>query len=120
MADYHKIHALLWGAFSIGGIVSAFLLPVLILFNNIAFHPSGVLSADSITYDNMITRLANPLTKLYLAILLSTTLFHGLYRFRAFLFEIGLHKAKKPVSIIIYLIIAIGIIATLYYVFTIP
>ncbi len=119
MASNSKIHALLWSGFSLGGIISAYLLPVLLLLD-IFTQPTGILGANQFTHQSMLARLANPLTKLYLIVLLSTTLFHGLYRFKAFLLELGLSSAKKPITIIIYLIAAIGILTTLYYVLTIP
>ena len=60
-----KIHALLWGAFSTGGFISAFLLPSFIILNSILFHPSGIIGSDPISYENVIIRLNNPLFKIY-------------------------------------------------------
>ncbi len=111
-----KIHALLWGAFSTGGFVAAFLLPSFIILNSILFHPSGIISSDPISYENAIIRFNNPLFKMYLIVLFSTTLIHGLYRFKAFLFEVGFLPYKKPITGLVYLIISIGTASTLFFV----
>ena len=111
-----KIHALLWGAFSAGGFVAAFLLPSFIILNSILFHPSGIISSDPISYENAIIRFNNPLFKMYLIVLFSTTLIHGLYRFKAFLFEVGFSPYKKPITGLVYFIISVGIVSTLFFV----
>ncbi|MEK6919721.1 MAG: hypothetical protein AABX62_01605, partial [Thermoproteota archaeon] len=42
-----RVHAMLWGVFSLGGIIAAFLLPVLIYVNNLAY-PLGLWPATKI------------------------------------------------------------------------
>lgn len=69
----------LWLLFSAGGIVSAMLIPILLLLFGIVF-PLGLVAPPD--YEHVRALLANPLTKLLLLVLVVLSLFHFAHRFR--------------------------------------
>lgn len=88
-----------WMLFSAGGIVSAMLMPILILLFGIAF-PLGWLAPPS--HEHISAVLANPLTKLVLFVLCALSLFHWAHRFRHTLYDCfgakPLAKLIEPLS----------------------
>ena len=74
----HKLEPMWWALFSVGGTIAAFALPALIFVNNVA-GPLGWLP-DAVAYDNVLSLLGNPISKLLLIALLTTTLFHVAHR----------------------------------------
>lgn len=75
---------LLWAVFSAGGTVAAFLLPVQVFLFGLAF-PLGWLEPPA--YDEMLALVRLPLTRLYLFVLCSLSLFHWAHRFRYTLYD---------------------------------
>lgn len=75
---------LLWMLFSAGGVVSALLLPILVLLFGLAF-PLGWLDPPS--YDRVRALIANPLTAVVLFSLCTLSLFHWAHRFRHTLYD---------------------------------
>jgi fumarate reductase subunit D len=75
---------LLWLLFSAGGVVSAMLMPVLILLFGLAFPLGWV---DAPTYDGVRALLANPLAALVVFTLCALSLFHWAHRFRHTLYD---------------------------------
>ena len=75
---------LLWAVFSAGGTVAAFLMPVHVFLFGLAF-PLGWLEPPA--YDEMLALLRLPLTRLYLFVLCSLSLFHWAHRFRFTLYD---------------------------------
>ena len=69
----------LWLLFSAGGVLSAMLMPSLLLLFGIAF-PVGWVRPP--THEHMLAVLANPLTRLVLLGLCVLSLFHWAHRFR--------------------------------------
>ena len=65
--------------FSAGGVLSAMLMPSLVLLFGIAF-PLGWIQAP--THEHMLAVLGNPLTRLVLLGLCVLSLFHAAHRFR--------------------------------------
>jgi fumarate reductase subunit D len=74
----------LWVLFSGGGVLSALCLPALLFFIALAF-PLGWLSAPS--FSGMHSLVANPITRLFLFVLCSLSLFHWAHRFRYTLYD---------------------------------
>ena len=97
-----RLEPLWWGLFSVGGTLAAFLLPVHIFLNNIAV-PMGWVSSDSIAYDAMLSLVRNPMVKLYLIGLLSTTLFLAAHRIQTLLHDFKLGLPKGPTSAVFHL-----------------
>lgn len=73
-----------WLLFSSGGMVSALLLPVLMLLFGVLF-PLGLVSSPE--HAHLLAVLSNPITKLVLLVLLVLSLFHWAHRFRYTLYE---------------------------------
>jgi fumarate reductase subunit D len=65
--------------FSAGGIVSAMLVPILLLLFGVAY-PLGWVTPPS--YEHLRAVMANPLTRLVLLVLCALSLFHAGHRFR--------------------------------------
>jgi len=74
----------LWALFSAGGTVAAFLIPVHIFLFGLAF-PLGWLEAPS--HESVLALIRLPLTRLYLFVLCSLSLFHWAHRFRYTLYD---------------------------------
>ena len=108
-----RLHALMWGVFSLGGFIAAFLLPILIYVNNIAY-PLGLWPMTS---KDPTTLLVSDqlLGSLFVLVTIGGSLFHGVFRFQTTLPELGLHGQTDRIVSIGYAIIAVGIIALLYF-----
>jgi fumarate reductase subunit D len=79
------IEPLFWLLFSAGGVLSALLVPVLLLLFGVVF-PLGLAAAPS--YDYLRTTvLSNLLTRLVLFLLCTLGLFHWAHRFRYTLYD---------------------------------
>lgn len=79
-----RIAPLLWGLFSAGGTVAAFLFPVHLFLLGLAF-PLGWLAPPSAA--SVIILIGHPWAKLYFFILISLPLFHWAHRFRYTLYD---------------------------------
>ena len=79
-----SLEPVLWLLFSAGGVVSALLVPILVLLLGIAF-PLGWLTAPS--YDRVFTIVHHPITRLVLFGVFFLSLFHGAHRFRFTLYD---------------------------------
>ena len=78
------IEPLLWGLFSVGGMVAALAVPIHLFLFGLAF-PLGWL--DPPNYEGLRALVANPVTKLYLFILCALSLSHWAHRFRYTLYD---------------------------------
>lgn len=108
-----KLHALMWGIFSLGGFIAAFLLPILIYINNIAY-PLGLWPVGN--HEPIGAYLTiSLLSTLFVFVTIGGSLFHGVFRFKTTLPELGLKRAGPVISAIGYLVIAIGLLALVYY-----
>ena len=84
----------LWALFSAGGVVAAFLTPVLLFLYGLAF-PLGWLQAPG--YEKTLELAQNPMVRLILFLLCFLSLFHWAHRFRFTLYD-GLQiKHLNPV-----------------------
>ncbi len=78
------IEPMLWLMFSAGGVVSAMLLPALVLLFGIAF-PLGWLSPPD--HEHLLAVVLHPITRLVLFFLFMLSLFHSAHRFRFTLYD---------------------------------
>jgi fumarate reductase subunit D len=85
-----------WGPFSAGGQISAFLTPVTVVLTGLAV-PLGWISADG-----LINLIHHPLARLYLFMLISLSLFHGVHRTKTTLMELGMKSAQALLSFLLY------------------
>jgi fumarate reductase subunit D len=113
MPKVARLHGILWGIFSAGGFVAAFLLPVLIYLVGIAY-PLGLWP---IANPDPTTAILDHhhLGTLFLFVTVAGSLYHGIFRFQSTLTEVGLARAKRGLEVIGYLIILVGILVTAYY-----
>lgn len=74
----------LWALFSAGGVVAAFLMPVLLFLYGLAF-PWGWLDPPS--YERTLALVGHPLARLIVFILCFLPLFHWAHRFRFTLYD---------------------------------
>ena len=117
--ETHKIarlHALLWGIFSLGGMIAAFLLPVLIYLTAIAYPFS--LWPFNETRDPSFLITGHRLGALFIFVTVAGSLFHGIFRFQSALTEVGLIKYRRALEAVGYFIIFAGIIVLGYYLAT--
>jgi fumarate reductase subunit D len=131
-AETHKVarlHAILWGIFSLGGMIAAFLLPVMIYLTAIAypfglwpFNPrlaiplaSCMLSDCSGTKNPSFLVTGHLLGALFVFITIAGSLYHGIFRFQSVLTEVGLLKYRRALEAVGYFIIFVGIIVLAYY-----
>jgi fumarate reductase subunit D len=79
----HPLRAepLYWLLFTAGGGVSAFLFPAHIAILGIAYG-AGWLPDDALSYERVLDLVQNPLTKIYLFVLVVLPLFHAAHRIR--------------------------------------
>lgn len=82
--------ALVWPLFAAGGQLTALVTPVMILLTGILI-PMGFFP-DAMSYDRMIAVLSNPFWALVLAVVLSLSAWHALYRLFRTLFDLGVRK----------------------------
>lgn len=95
------LEALEWTLFSLGGIVTALLIPIHILVTAI-LSPLGIV--ESFNHAAIVARLGTPAFKLYLLILLLSAIPHTLHRIRFILYDIGFGKNRKAVNTLILLV----------------
>ena len=88
----------LWLLFGAGGVLSAMLMPSLLLLFGIAF-PAGWVGPP--THAHMLTVLGNPLTQLVLLGLCALSLFHWAHRFRHTLHD-ALRLSHPVISALCY------------------
>jgi len=79
-----RLTPLLWLLFSAGGTVAALLFPVHLFLTGLAF-PLEWLTTPS--HEILRRLLTNPMTRLYLFVLISLPLFHWAHRFRYTLYD---------------------------------
>jgi fumarate reductase subunit D len=113
MPTVARLHAILWGVFSMGGFIAAFFLPVLIYLVGIAY-PLGLWPVNGSDPTTLILD-HHHLGTLFLFVTVAGSLYHGIFRFQSTLTEIGLARAKRALEAVGYLIIIIGILAAAVY-----
>jgi succinate dehydrogenase subunit D len=114
--ETHKIarlHAILWGIFSLGGMIAAFLLPVMIYLTALAY-PFGLWPFNG-TRDAGFLVTGHLLGALFVFVTIAGSLYHGIFRFQSTLTEVGLLKYRRALEAVGYLIIFVGIIVLAYY-----
>ena len=95
-----------WSLFSAGGVVTAFFIPVTIVLTSIVV-PAGWIGAEGL---HQLVVL--PLTRLYLFVLISLSLFHWAHRFRYALVDLGLRNLAGILAITCYGVAVLGTITT--------
>ena len=109
---------LLWSLFSAGGVVAAFLIPILLFFYGIVF-PLGLVEWPS--YQKTLELVRHPLTKLVLFVLCSLPLFHWAHRFRFTLYDgLQIKHLNEIIAVLCYGGALIGTMLAGYILWNIP
>jgi fumarate reductase subunit D len=108
----------LWLLFSAGGVVAAMLIPIqLFLFGLVL--PLGWLNSPS--YNSLLELLRHPLTRLYLFVLCTLSLFHWAHRFRYTLYDgLQIKHLNELINTFCYGGAALGTVVAAYLLWRIP
>lgn len=107
-----QIEPLLWLLFSAGGVLSALLMPSLVLLFGVVF-PLGLLPSPD--YAHLLAVLRHPLTRLALMALCTLSLFHWAHRFRYTLYDgLQIKHLNELVNTFCYGWAIIGSVAAAY------
>src|SRR6266702_419068 len=115
-AQNHKVarlHAILWGILSLGGMIAAFLLSVMIYLMAIAY-PLGLWPLHGSRDPSFLVTGTLP-GMLFVFVTIAGSLFHGIFRFQSALTEVGLLRFKRGLEAVGYFLIFAGIIVLAYY-----
>ncbi len=93
---------LFWSLFSAGGVVTALLLPVLILVTGF------LVPAHQVGFERLQAIFTNPLGRLVLFGVAFLTFFHWAHRFRHTLVDLGLERIGLPIAVVCYLAALVG------------
>jgi len=85
---------IVWSLFGAGGMLAAFLLPVLMLVTGILV-PMGLVGDDVFSYQRVLTFAQSWLGKLILIATISLPVWHGIHRFYHGLRDFGQKKGRK-------------------------
>jgi fumarate reductase subunit D len=109
---------ILWLLFSAGGVLSAMLMPVLLLLFGIVL-PLGWMTPP--TYQHLLAVLGNPLTRLGLVALAVLSLFHWAHRFRHTLYDgLQIKHLNEVIAIASYGVAVAGSVTAAYVIWQIP
>lgn len=93
---------MVWGLFSAGGMVAAFLIPAHAAVLGIAWA-AGWLPDGALSYERVIELARHPVTRIYLGVLTALPLYHWAHRFRyAVHHQFGVHGLRKLVAAACY------------------
>ena len=84
---------IVWSLFAGGGLVSAFLIPAMIVITGLAV-PMGLLPEDALAYDRMLALAGNPIGKLVLFVVIFLPLWHAAHRLRMTLHDLGIRSGR--------------------------
>jgi fumarate reductase subunit D len=108
----------LWLLFSAGGVVAAMLIPIHLFLFGLAF-PLGWLSGPS--YPSLLELVRHPLTRLYLFVLCTLSLFHWAHRFRYTLYDgLQIKHLNELINMFCYGGAVAGTVLTAYLLWKIP
>jgi fumarate reductase subunit D len=103
---------LLWLLFSAGGVLSAMLMPILVLLFGVAF-PAGWMAAPS--HERLVAVLGNPITRLAMFGLCMLSLFHWAHRFRHTLYDgLQIKHLNEVIALLTYGSAIAGSVAAAY------
>lgn len=116
------LEPLLWGLFSLGGFLTAFLLPVTIVAISF-FVPLGYWSSSRIGYtwlasaiDPAAANFQGLLVRAFFFLVIAGSFLHGAHRFTYMVGEATGHRGEKVVSVVCHGLAVVGSLVALYYV----
>ena len=84
---------IVWSLFAGGGLVAAFLVPVMIFVTGLAV-PLGLLQENILGFDRMLALIGNPLVKLMLFGVIFLLLWHAAHRMKMTLHDLGIGAGR--------------------------
>ncbi len=112
------IEPFLWLLFSVGGVVAALLIPVLLLLFGLAF-PLDLLSAPG--HEHMLVVLGHPLSRVTIFVSCTLLLFHSAHRIRFTLYDgLQIKHLNELIILLVYGAVLVGIAAAGYLVWQLP
>jgi fumarate reductase subunit D len=113
-----ELEPLLWLLFSAGGVLSALLVPVLLLLFGLVFPLWPQAAPD---HDHLLGVLRNPLTRVVLFLLCFLGLFHWAHRFRYTLYDgLQIKHLNELINLVCYGGAIAGSIAAGYLLWQVP
>ncbi len=106
-----------WALFMAGAGVIGMFMPIMILVFGLAI-PLGWLPPESFAPARLQMVLTHPLSKLFVLVLVSLTLFHWAHRFRYFVFDLGVHGGRMALEVLCYGLAIAGSLYTVYLLLT--
>ena len=101
-----------WSLFGAGGTIAALFVPILLFLNGLAF-PLGWIEPQS--YEHMLTLVRFPLSRLFLFVVISFSLFHWAHRFRFTLYDgLQLKHLNILIAVLCYGSAIVGTLASVY------
>ena len=82
-----------WSLFGAGGVIVAFILPVIIFITGLAF-PLGIMPPEALAYDRIHSFATNWAGKLFILAVISLTLWHAMHRIFLALHDLGVKRGR--------------------------
>ncbi len=98
-----------WSLFGAGGVVTALLMPALVLIIGFA----GLLGNDALGYERMIAFASSLFGTLCLGTVVSLTFWHSCHRIYHSMHDLGIDTSRGPWAILFYGLAALGTIVTI-------
>ncbi len=114
-----RLQGLLWAMFAQTALITAIIAPVHILVQGV-LAPLHLVPAVDSSYSSFAAALSNPLVKVYLFVLFSTSFYVFGHRTRYLLLDLGVHGGKLLVGLLMYGIAAVGAIAAALVLLNVP
>jgi fumarate reductase subunit D len=115
MASRRSSEPYLWLLFSTGGVLSALLMPILVLLFGLAF-PLGWISPPR--HEDLLGLLGNPITRIVLFVLCAFSLCHWAHRFRYTLYDgLQIKHLNELIDVACYGVAIIGSVMAGYLLF---
>jgi succinate dehydrogenase subunit D len=105
----HKLEPLWWILFGAGGFTACFFLPALLL-GILILGPLGTM--PGLSYEHAHLLASNPVSKLFLGVVITLVLWHCAHHLRHFILDLGGHSLASVAALLSYGLALAGTIAT--------
>lgn len=99
-----------WSLFAVGGMTSAFLMPVTVAL-------VGFAAISGVPADRFFNLLHHPLARLYMFVVIVPSLFHGAHRMLLTLVDLGLKGMRPLLAVLLYGAAIVGTALTILFLF---
>lgn len=103
-----------WSLFAAGGVVAAFMLPVMIFITGIAV-PVGLMAPETLAYERLLAFAGQWSGKLILFALVALPLWHGVHRIYHGLHDLGVDWGRKIFKWLCYGSAGLGTLLTVIF-----